>query len=49
MVTLTQAGEALKESGVTVPGEIARCANIEPEEAAALYRILYKILANGQG
>ena len=49
VVTLTQAGEALKESAVTVPGEIARCANIEPEEATALYRILYKILENGQG
>ena len=34
----------LKEKAVTVPMEIARCSNLEPEEAAALYRILYKML-----
>ena len=44
LVTITEAGEALKEKAVTVPAEIARCSNLEPEEAAELYRILYKIL-----
>ena len=44
VVTITDAGEALKEKAVTVPAAIAKCSNIEPEEAAMLYRILYKML-----
>ena len=46
VVTITETGEALKEKAVTVPTEIARCSNLEPEEAAMLYRILYKMLGN---
>lgn len=44
IVTITEDGEALKERAVSVPGEIARCSNLDPEEAAMLYRILYKML-----
>ena len=44
IVTITQKGEALKEQALAVPGEIAKCSRLEPEEAAALYRILYKML-----
>ena len=44
VVAITEAGELLKEKAVTVPAEIAKCSNLEPEEAAMLYRILYKIL-----
>lgn len=47
VVTITDAGEALKERAVTVPAAIAKCSNIEPEEAAMLYRILYKMLGKG--
>ncbi len=47
VVTITDAGEALKEKAVTVPAAIAKCSNIEPEEAAMLYRILYKMLGKG--
>ena len=46
VVTITGAGEALKEKAVTIPAEIARCSNIDSEEAAMLYRILYKMLGN---
>ena len=46
VVTITEAGELLKEKAVTVPAEIAKCSNLEPEEAAMLYRILYKMLGN---
>jgi len=46
VVTITDAGEALKEKAVTVPAEIAKCSNLEPGEAAELYRILYKMLGN---
>ena len=44
VVTITESGEALKEKAVSVPAEIAKCSNLEPEEAAMLYRILYKML-----
>ena len=44
VVTITDAGEALKEKAITVPAAIAKCSNLEPEEAAMLYRILYKML-----
>ena len=46
VVTITEAGESLKEKAVAVPAEIAKCSNLEPEEAAMLYRILYKMLGN---
>lgn len=46
VVTITDAGEALKEKAVEVPAAIAKCSNIDPEEAAMLYRILYKMLEN---
>lgn len=45
VVTITDAGEALKEQAVAVPAAMAKCSNLEPEEAATLYRILYKMLA----
>lgn len=44
IVTITEDGEALKERAVSIPGEIAKCAHLDPEEAAMLYRILYKML-----
>lgn len=47
VVSITNAGEALKEKAVAVPAAIAKCSNLEPEEAAMLYRILYKMLGKG--
>lgn len=44
IVTVTESGEALKESAVSIPAEIGKCSNLEPEEAVQLYRILYKML-----
>ena len=46
VVTITEAGELLREKAVTVPAKIAQCSNLEPEDAAMLYRILYKMLGN---
>jgi len=46
VVTITEAGEVLKEKAVAVPAAIAKCSNLEPGEAAELYRILYKMLGN---
>lgn len=44
-VTLTEAGERLKEEAVSIPAKIASCVNLEPEEAAALYKILHKLMS----
>lgn len=44
IVAITEQGEALKEQAVSVPAQMAACSRIQPEEAAALYRILYKML-----
>ena len=45
MTELTEAGAALRERAVDVPGKVAGCIRLAPEDAAELYRLLYKILA----
>lgn len=44
IITITAVGEALKDQALSVPQQMAQCTNLEPEEAAMLYKILYKIL-----
>ena len=44
IVEITKEGEALKEQALQVPGKIASCISLDPQEAMELYRILYKIL-----
>ncbi len=44
IVTLTAAGEKLREQAKTVPACMAAKAPLNQEEAAMLYRILYKLL-----
>ena len=44
VITLTEAGEKLRDEAICVPGAIAREFHLEPAEAAALYEILYKML-----
>ncbi len=41
---LTDQGRVLKKKAVHVPEKIAGCVHLVPEEAAQLYRLLYKIL-----
>lgn len=48
IVTITEAGEELKKRASEVPTQIAKCFNLQPEEAAMLYRILYKILGQSE-
>ena len=43
-VTITEAGDKLREEALTIPEQMAKCSNLEPEEAVALYKILYKML-----
>ena len=44
IISVSAKGAALREKALSVPAQMAKCFNLEPEEAAALYRILYKIL-----
>ena len=46
MVELTEEGRALRERAASVPGRIAGCIHLAPEEAGELYRLLYKILGD---
>lgn len=43
-VTITEAGEALKEQAVEIPAKIGSCVCLPPEDAIKLYEILQKIL-----
>jgi DNA-binding MarR family transcriptional regulator len=43
-VCITEKGEALKEKAVEVPVKMVSCVNLTREEAAMLYKILYKVL-----
>ena len=43
-ITLTDAGRALQEKAKDVPGRVARCIDLPPEKAAALYTLLYELL-----
>ena len=43
-VTITAAGEALKEKAVYVPEQMAECVKLDSAEAMQLYKTLHKIL-----
>lgn len=44
VITLTEAGESLKDRALCVPQSIAREFDLTPGEAATLYQTLYKLL-----
>ena len=44
IVTITDAGTALREKALTVPQRLAACVDLEPEKAQVLYGILYEVL-----
>lgn len=46
MVELTTVGEALRDEALSVPGNIAQCIHLNPDEAAQLHSLLYKLLKN---
>ena len=48
IVSLTDDGEKLRDRAIHIPEQMAQCSPIEPEEAAELYRILYKMLGHLQ-
>ena len=44
VITLTKDGEKLRDRALCVPESIAKEFRLTPEEAASMYRILYKML-----
>ena len=44
IVTITEAGEALKEKATDVPVQMAKYVNLTCEESLTLYNLLYKML-----
>ena len=44
MVTITEEGVALRDKALTIPAAVGKCNKLDAEEAATLYRLLYKIL-----
>ena len=47
LVRLTEKGTALKEKALSIPQKISSsCVALSPEEAAVLYKLLYKILGD---
>ena len=46
VLTLTDAGQALKDRALTVPARMGSCFGLAPEEALELYRLTRKVLEN---
>ena len=49
IASITPEGEALKERAANVPQKIACCIKLTPDEAASLYKLLYKLLGACDG
>ena len=45
IISITKAGNMLKDKALHVPTEIAKCVLLDSEEALTLYRLLYKMLS----
>lgn len=45
-VTITDAGEALRERALEIPYQMAKLVRLTPEESETLYKLLYKLLGN---
>ena len=46
LARLTETGEALREQALSVPQQVGSCLKLPQEEAAELYRLLYKLLGS---
>ena len=45
-VTITDAGDALRERAIEIPHRMAELVCLTPEESNTLYKLLYKLLGN---
>ncbi|MBQ8979708.1 MAG: MarR family transcriptional regulator [Oscillospiraceae bacterium] len=46
IITVTDEGMRIREQAEDIPLQMGKCIDITPDEAACLYRILYKLLDN---
>ncbi len=46
VVALTDAGRDLRQRALSIPGQVGQCICLAPEDAQALYRILYQLLGS---
>jgi DNA-binding MarR family transcriptional regulator len=44
IVTVTEKGWELREEMLSIPSSMSSCVDLQPQEAADLYRLLYKVL-----
>lgn len=44
IVSLTESGILLRDKAVLIPGKMAKCVSLSPEDAAELYRILHTMM-----
>ena len=44
ILTLTEAGEALKERAALIPPEMSACIRMDPQDAIQLYTLLHRLL-----
>ena len=44
IVTITEAGEAMKDAALHIPGEMTKCVNLPKEDIGNLYRMLHQLL-----
>lgn len=49
LVRLTAEGSTLQDKALSVPESMKACVRLSPEEAAVLYRLLYKLLSAEPG
>ena len=45
-VTITPAGEKLRDEALCIPEHMGSCVRLTQEEAQALYKLLYKVIGN---
>jgi len=48
LVSITEAGLALREQALSIPGTLTDSVKLTSDEAATLYRLLYKVLASSE-
>lgn len=48
LVTITKEGLALRDRAADIPGKLAQCVKLSPDESATLYSLLYKLLGDGE-
>ncbi len=46
IITITDKGMEIRDAAVEVPAKMGSCFNMEPDDAATLYKLLHKLMAS---